>query len=201
MTIRTTLVFIISPIEVLLAKSIEDRVYSWQYRYVEDEVKEDYLKAHPEFKEHQLYVDFKEIEVGESYEYQITDYREYKEYLERIGSSEIEWLDDSIFNLEMDKQNIAKESSLFCRYFGDADTRRSVGSHINEDSECSQYVRWLEKIAIEYRDACLEHLEALKYLLDKHPDHIADVSKMIYSWSEYNARIERLGNSQIGGGE
>lgn len=195
MTIRTTLVFIISPIEVLLVKSIEDKIYSWQYRYVEDEVKEDYLKAHPEFKEHHLYVDFKEIEVGESHECQITDYREYKEHLERLGDSQIGWLDDSIFSLEMDKQNIEKESSLFCSYFGDVYTRRAVGSHINEDSECREYVHWLEKIVLEYRNQCLEHLKALKYVLDKHPDHIADVSKMIESWSEYNARIERLGDS------
>ena len=123
--------------------------------------------------------------MGDNANEQITDYREYKDYLERIGSSEIEWLDDTIFKLQMDKQNIEKESSLFCSYF-DVDTRRSVGSHINEDSECSQYVHWLEKIVIEYRDTCLEQLKAVKYLLDKHPDHIAEVSKMIESWNKHN---------------
>jgi len=184
MNIYTTLIFLISPCEVLLVKSCDGRIANWQYRYEEDSAKEAYLTAHPEFKDYNLYVNFVDIEVGYGANEQITDYREYKDYLEMVGGSEIEWLDDEIFKLQMDKQNISKESSLFCSYFP-VDIRRGVGSHINEDSECREYVHWLEKIVIEYRDQCLDHLNAIKYLLDRHPDHIADVSKMIQSWNSH----------------
>lgn len=93
------------------------------------------------------------------------------------------WLIDTISEIEEDIQNINNTSALFCSYFGDdSDARSNVASHLSENSDCKNYVNSIENIVIGDRNDLLNAFKALQFVLERHPEHIAEVSKMIPQW-------------------
>jgi len=95
----------------------------------------------------------------------------------------IEWLQSTIYEMEIDTQEINNSASLFCSYFGgDIEGRGIVASHLSSNSEAMNYVRSIESCVLDYRRDLLQALRAIDTLLGKHPEDMYEIRDMMPNW-------------------